>query len=98
MDAFKAQKFCYLVNVSVLITSFDVFHVDLIAILCPTKSVSLYQQIIGRQLILFPNKINVLFLLMVVNHYDIYMQEVGNQAKIINKIYWLRFFQTLLVC
>ncbi|MGB1272276.1 MAG: DEAD/DEAH box helicase, partial [Endozoicomonas sp.] len=41
--AFKQQKLKYLVNVSVLTTGFDAPHVDLIAILRPTESVSLYQ-------------------------------------------------------
>ncbi len=44
IDNFKAQRFRYLVNVSVLTTGFGA-HVDLIAILRPTESVSLYQQI-----------------------------------------------------
>ncbi len=34
-------------NVAVLTTGFDAPHVDLIAILRPTESVSLYQQIVG---------------------------------------------------
>jgi DNA repair protein RadD len=38
------------VNVAVLTTGFDAPHVDLIAILRPTESVSLYQQIVGRGL------------------------------------------------
>ncbi|MBV2167699.1 MAG: DEAD/DEAH box helicase, partial [Bdellovibrio sp.] len=46
--AFKEQKLKFLVNVSVLTTGFDAPHVDVIAILRPTESVSLYQQIIGR--------------------------------------------------
>ncbi|KNB39498.1 hypothetical protein ACH54_03675, partial [Salmonella enterica subsp. enterica serovar Infantis] len=50
IDNFKAQRFRYLVNVSVLTTGFDAPHVDLIAILRPTESVSLYQQIVGRGL------------------------------------------------
>lgn len=50
IEAFKAQRFRYLVNVSVLTTGFDAPHVDLIAILRPTESVSLYQQIVGRGL------------------------------------------------
>lgn len=56
IDAFKVQKIRYLVNVSILTTGFDTPHIDLIAILRPTESVSLYQQIIGRGLRLFPNK------------------------------------------
>lgn len=56
IDDFKLKKFKYLVNVSVLTTGFDAPHVDVIAILRPTESVSLYQQIIGRGLRLSPNK------------------------------------------
>ena len=43
IDAFKQQSLKYLVNVAVLTTGFDAPHVDLIAILRPTESVSLYQ-------------------------------------------------------
>lgn len=50
VQEFKDRKFKYLVNVSVLTTGFDAPHVDVIAILRPTESVSLYQQIIGRGL------------------------------------------------
>ena len=53
---FKHRKFKYLVNVSVLTTGFDAPHVDVIAILRPTESNSLYQQIIGRGLRLSENK------------------------------------------
>jgi len=56
INDFKLRKFKYLVNVSVLTTGFDAPHVDVIAILRPTESVSLYQQIIGRGLRLSPNK------------------------------------------
>ncbi len=62
VDAFKAQKIKYLVNVSVLTTGFDAPHVDLIAILRPTESVSLYQQIVGRGLRLFEGKRDCLVL------------------------------------
>lgn len=47
---FKAKKIKYLVNVSVLTTGFDAPHVDMIAILRPTESAGLLQQIIGRGL------------------------------------------------
>lgn len=47
---FKAREIKYLVNVSVLTTGFDAPHVDVIAILRATESVSLLQQIIGRGL------------------------------------------------
>lgn len=43
-------------NVAVLTTGFDAPHVDLIAILRPTESVSLYQQIVGRGLRTAPGK------------------------------------------
>jgi len=47
---FKCKKIKYLVNCTVLCTGFDAPHVDLIAILRATESVSLLQQIIGRSL------------------------------------------------
>lgn len=47
---FKERKIKFLVNVSVLTTGFDAPHVDVIAILRPTESISLYQQIVGRGL------------------------------------------------
>ena len=59
---FKNMKFKYLVNVSVLTTGFDAPHVDVIAILRPTESNSLYQQIVGRGLRLFKNKEDCLIL------------------------------------
>jgi DNA repair protein RadD len=62
IDAFKQKAFKYLVNVSVLTTGFDAAHVDVIAILRPTESVSLYQQIIGRGLRLDTNKQDCLVL------------------------------------
>lgn len=62
ISEFKAQKIKFLVNVSVLTTGFDAPHVDLIAILRPTESVSLYQQIVGRGLRLFEGKNDCLVL------------------------------------
>ncbi len=50
IQRFKQRQLKYLVNVSVLTTGFDAPHVDFIAILRPTQSVSLYQQIVGRGL------------------------------------------------
>ena len=47
INAFKQKQIKFLVNVAVLTTGFDAPHVDLIAILRPTESVSLYQQIVG---------------------------------------------------
>lgn len=60
IEAFKAQAYRYLVNVAVLTTGFDAPHVDLIAILRPTESVSLYQQIVGRGLRTAPGKTDCL--------------------------------------
>lgn len=62
ISAFKDQKLKYLVNVSVLTTGFDAPHVDVIAVLRPTESVSLYQQIVGRGLRLSPGKTDCLVL------------------------------------
>jgi len=59
---FKAMRFKYLVNVSVLTTGFDAPHVDLIAILRKTESVGLLQQIIGRGLRLSDGKADCLVL------------------------------------
>jgi len=56
IEQFKQKKFKYLVNVSVLTTGFDAPHVDVIAILRPTDSNALYQQIVGRGLRLSPDK------------------------------------------
>ncbi len=59
---FKQKAFKYLVNVSVLTTGFDAAHVDVIAILRPTESISLYQQIVGRGLRLDTDKKDCLVL------------------------------------
>ena len=77
LQAFKAQQIKYLVNVAVLTTGFDAPHVDLIAILRPTESVSLYQQIVGRGLRLAPGKTDCLVLDYAGNMYDLYLPEVG---------------------
>ena len=76
---FKDRKIKYLVNVSVLTTGFDVPHVDMIAILRPTQSVSLYQQIIGRGLRLSPNKHDCLVMDYTGNEFDLYQPEVGEK-------------------
>jgi DNA repair protein RadD len=62
LQKFKSRKLKYLVNVSVLTTGFDCVHVDLIAILRATESVSLLQQIIGRGLRIDNNKNDCLIL------------------------------------
>ncbi len=48
VERFKARAFRYLVSVGTLTTGFDATHVDAIAILRPTKSPGLYQQMVGR--------------------------------------------------
>ncbi|MHC6527044.1 DEAD/DEAH box helicase [Vibrio proteolyticus] len=78
IQRFKQREIKYLVNVSVLTTGFDAPHVDLIAILRPTESVSLYQQIVGRGLRLSPGKKECLVLDYAGNSYDLYQPEVGN--------------------
>ncbi|WP_081948920.1 DEAD/DEAH box helicase [Litchfieldella xinjiangensis] len=75
---FKAERLKYLVNVAVLTTGFDAPHVDLIAILRPTESVSLYQQIVGRGLRLAPGKRDCLVLDYAGNPWDLYAPEVGS--------------------
>src|SRR5690606_41766666 len=77
IEDFKAQRFRYLVNVSVLTTGFDAPHVDLIAILRPTESVSLYQQIVGRGLRLAPGKTDCLILDYAGNPHDLFSPESG---------------------
>nr|WP_314263869.1 DEAD/DEAH box helicase [uncultured Moellerella sp.] len=78
IEQFKQQQIHYLVNVSVLTTGFDAPHVDVIAILRPTESVSLYQQIVGRGLRLFPNKTDCLILDYAGNPHDLFNPEVGS--------------------
>jgi DNA repair protein RadD len=77
IDDFKDQKIKYLVNVSVLTTGFDAPHVDLIAILRPTASLSLYQQIVGRGLRLFKGKKDCLVMEFAGNCYDLFQPELG---------------------
>ena len=75
--AFKQQQIRFLVNVSVLTTGFDAPHVDLIAILRPTESVSLYQQIVGRGLRLFDGKTDCLVMDYAGNTHSLFHPEVG---------------------
>ena len=77
ISAFKARDIRFMVNVAVLTTGFDAPHVDLIAILRPTESVSLYQQIVGRGLRLSPGKTDCLILDYAGNPHDLYAPEVG---------------------
>lgn len=79
IEEFKQKKFKYLVNVSVLTTGFDAPHVDVIAILRPTESVSLYQQIIGRGLRLSENKKDCFILDYTGMRHDIYSPEISDK-------------------
>ncbi len=77
IQRFKQRQLKYLVNVSVLTTGFDAPHVDLIAILRPTQSVSLYQQIVGRGLRLDERKQDCLVIDYAGNHVNLHHPEVG---------------------
>ncbi len=79
VEDFKNKKFKYLVNVSVLTTGFDAPHVDMIAILRPTESNSLYQQIVGRGLRLSPEKTDCYVLDYTGMGHDIYAPEIGDK-------------------
>ncbi|WP_439133876.1 DEAD/DEAH box helicase [Pseudomaricurvus sp.] len=76
IQAFKQKQIKYLVNVSVLTTGFDAPHVDLIAMLRPTESAGLYQQIIGRGLRLSPGKTDCLILDYAGNTHDLYQPDI----------------------
>ncbi|WP_438768268.1 DEAD/DEAH box helicase [Kushneria sp. TE3] len=76
IEAFKAREIRYLINVAVLTTGFDAPHVDLIAILRPTESVGLYQQIVGRGLRLSPGKTECLVLDYAGNPWGLYGPEI----------------------
>lgn len=77
IQAFKQQQIRYLVNVSVLTTGFDAPHVDLIVLMRPTESVSLFQQMVGRGLRLFPGKTDCLVLDYANNGYNLFSPEIG---------------------
>ncbi len=79
VEDFKKKKFKYLVNVSVLTTGFDAPHVDLIAILRPTESNSLYQQIVGRGLRLSDKKKDCYILDYTGMGHDIYAPEISDK-------------------
>lgn len=79
VEDFKQKKFKYLVNVSVLTTGFDAPHVDVIAILRPTESNSLYQQIVGRGLRLSENKKDCYILDYTGMGHDIYAPEINDK-------------------
>ena len=77
IQRFKQRQLKYLVNVSVLTTGFDAPHVDFIAILRPTQSVSLYQQIVGRGLRLDEGKRDCLVMDYAGNSVNLHHPEVG---------------------
>ncbi|WP_428618357.1 DEAD/DEAH box helicase [Shewanella sp.] len=77
IDAFKRRELSYLVNVAVLTTGFDAPHVDLIAILRPTASVSLFQQMVGRGLRICEGKRDCLVIDYAANGFDLFFPEVG---------------------
>ncbi len=79
VEDFKKKKFKYLVNVSVLTTGFDAPHVDVIAILRPTESNSLYQQIIGRGLRLSEDKKDCYVLDYTGIGHDIFKPEIDDK-------------------
>jgi len=76
IQAFKNKQIKFLVNVSVLTTGFDAPHVDLIAILRPTESVALYQQIVGRGLRLNEGKKECLVLDYAGNQFDLFEPQI----------------------
>ena len=77
VSAFRERKLRYLVNVAVLTTGFDVPHVDFIAILRPTQSVSLFQQIVGRGLRPSPGKQDCLVMDYAGSGFNVFHPEVG---------------------
>nr|WP_246590191.1 DEAD/DEAH box helicase [Marinobacterium ramblicola] len=78
IKAFKQRQIRYLVNVAVLTTGFDAPHVDMIAILRPTASVSLFQQIVGRGLRLSLGKQECLIIDYAGSGFDLFHPEVGS--------------------
>lgn len=79
INDFKDRKFKYLVNVSVLTTGFDAPHVDVIAIMRPTESNSLYQQIVGRGLRLSNEKKDCYILDYTGMGHDIFTPDVSDR-------------------
>ena len=77
ISRFKSRELTFLVNVAVLTTGFDAPHVDMIAILRPTESVSLYQQMVGRGLRLSEGKTDCLVIDYAGNGFDLFYPEVG---------------------
>lgn len=84
--AFKAQELKFLVNVAVLTTGFDAPHVDLIAIMRPTASVSLFQQMVGRGLRLAEGKQDCLVIDYAASGFDLFYPEVGTPKPAANSV------------
>ena len=62
VNAYKNRAFKFIVNVDVLTVGVNFPHVDIIAVLRATESAGLFQQIIGRELRLHPDKEEALLL------------------------------------
>lgn len=77
--AFRARRLRYLVNVAVLTTGFDVAHVDFIALLRATQSVSLFQQIVGRGLRLDAGKRDCLVMDYAGSGFNVFQPEIGHE-------------------
>jgi len=86
INDFKSKKIKYLVNVSVLTTGFDAPHVDVIAILRPTESTSLYQQIVGRGLRLSSGKENCLILDYTGQNHDLFSPDIEDNRPVKNSV------------
>ncbi len=86
IEEFKARKIKFLVNVSVLTTGFDAPHVDIIAILRPTESVSLFQQIVGRGLRLSPGKTDCLILDYTGQGHNVFHPEIDQDKEVTGSV------------
>lgn len=82
INAFKKRELKFLVNVSVLTTGFDAPHVDVIALLRPTESAGLFQQIVGRGLRLAPGKEDCLILDYTGQGHDLYAPDIGDDKPV----------------
>lgn len=78
IKSFKQRNIKFIVNVAVLTTGFDAPHVDLIALLRPTQSVSLFQQIVGRGLRLCEGKEDCLIVDYASSGFDLFSPEIGS--------------------
>jgi len=79
IDKIRNKELKFVVNVSVLTTGFDAPHIDLIAIMRPTESVSLFQQIVGRGLRLSPGKKDCLVLDYTNSAHNIFDPEIDGR-------------------